>query len=346
MVESRLVPADELQELTCALFVAADTPRRIAEVVATILVNSNLAGHDSHGVLRVPAYLRAIEAGTLRPAAEPVVVREAATTLLIDGQGGFGHYTAQRALELALAKAQQSNVCCVSFTQVGHVGRLGEYAEQAAARGCIGLITVGSGSNRDTYRVVPHGGGAGAGVLGTNPIAIGVPTGDDRPFVLDYATSVLAEGKVQVARSKGLPMPPGVILDNRGEPTTNPHDFYDHGYLLPMGGHKGYALSLAFCLLAGLGGYFQPETQGLAGAYMQVVNVAAFLPLTTYQQNVRSFLEGIKAVPAAPGVEEILVPGEPEYRSRQQRLATGVPIPETILTQLQEWAEKLHVSVE
>jgi uncharacterized oxidoreductase len=161
--------------------------------------------------------------------------------------------------------------------------------------------------------------------------------------VLDFATSMMAEGKVQVARSKGLPMPEGVILDWRGQPSTNPHDFYDNGYLLPFAGHKGYALSLAVCLLAGLAGNFDPEYTGIGGGYMQVINIEAFLPLADYQRNVRAFLDGIKGMPAAPGFSEILAPGDFEARNRRQRLAEGVPVPQTIVDQLQEWAAKLDV---
>lgn len=320
---------------------AAGAPLSTADDVAGILVNSNLAGHDSHGVLRVPAYLRMIEAGTLRPAAEPQVVKEGPNLLVIDGQNGFGHLTAKRAVSQAIDKARRENVCCVTFTQVGHVGRLGEYAEMAAYAGCLGLVMVGSGSQQDLRRVVPYGGGAGTGVLGTNPLAVGAPTGDDTPFVLDYATSVMAEGKVQVARSKGLPLPEGVILDRHGNPTTNPHDFYDGGYLLPFAKHKGFALSLVMCLFGGLAGNFDVEHQGMGGAYLQVVNIAAFTPLEQYQQHVRSFLDGIKSLPPAPGFDEIIVPGDFEARNRRQRLAEGVPVPSTIRDQLNECAEKL-----
>lgn len=344
MLTNELLPAPYLHALTRRLFVAVDAQPAIADAVARILVGSNLAGHDSHGVLRVPAYLRQIEAGQLRPAVEPQLVRDAPGLLVIDGQQGFGHHTAKRAMEWGIDKARRENVCAISFTQVGHVGRLGEYAEMAAAAGCVGLITVGGGSTKDINRVVPFGGGAGSGALGTNPIAIGAPTGDDTPFVLDFATSVMAEGKVQVARSKGLPMPEGVILDKEGQPTTNPHDFYDSGYLRAFANHKGYALSLAVCLLAGLAGNFNPEHQGISGAYMQVINIDAFTPLAQYQQHVRAFLDGIKTLPAAPGVDEILVPGEFEQRNRRRRLADGAPIPAMIRQQLAEWALKLDVT--
>ncbi|RIK41500.1 MAG: dehydrogenase [Chloroflexi bacterium] len=343
MIETHNLPAPYLHALARRLFTAAGAPRATADDVAGILVNSNLAGHDSHGVLRVPAYLRMIEVGTLQPAAEPQVVKEAPNLLVIDGQSGFGHLTAKRAMSQAIDKARRENVCCVTFTQVGHVGRLGEYAEMAAHAGCLGMVMVGSGSRRNANRVVAYGGGAGAGVLGTNPLAIGAPTGDDTPFVLDYATSVMAEGKIQVARSKGLPMPEGVILDHQGNPTTNPHDFYEGGYLLPFAKHKGFALSLTMCLFGGLAGNFDLENQGMGGAYMQVVNIAAFTPLEQYQLHVRSFLDGIKSLSPAPGVDEIIVPGDFEARNRRQRLAEGVPLPTTIHDQLNECAAKLSV---
>ncbi|HMN27646.1 MAG TPA: Ldh family oxidoreductase, partial [Caldilineaceae bacterium] len=178
MIQTIDISAPYLHALTRRLFLAAGATPTVAAEVTWILVNSNLAGHDSHGVLRVPAYLRAIEAGQLQPAAQPQVVKEEPNILVIDGGGGFGHYTAQQAMTLAIAKAKEERVCCVSFTQVGHIGRLGEYAEVAAHAGCLGLVMVGSGSTHNVRRGVPYGGLAG--VLGTNPLAVGAPTGDDR----------------------------------------------------------------------------------------------------------------------------------------------------------------------
>ncbi|MSS73791.1 MAG: Ldh family oxidoreductase [Candidatus Latescibacteria bacterium] len=248
------------------LFTAAGAPRHIADDVAEVLVNSNLTGHDSHGVLRVPAYLNGISNGGIVPAAEPKVVQETAVTLLLDGNGGFGHYTARKAMALAIEKAKQAHVCCVSFTQIGHMGRLGEYAEAAARAGCIGLLTYGIGA-RDSGSTVPYGGAKGT--LGTNPIAVGIPTGDDTPFIIDFATSTVAEGKLQVARSKGADLPQGLIVDKHGAPSVKPADFYDGGYLLPFGGHKGYALSLMVCLLGGLAGGFNAEKSAMGGMFMQ-----------------------------------------------------------------------------
>ncbi len=334
--------AGYLHAMTRRLLMAADTPRHIADDVAEILVNSNLAGHDSHGVLRIPAYLQSISEGALDPAAESKVVNETANTLLVDGNGGFGHYTARMAMNLAIEKAKQTDVCCVSFVRIGHIGRLGEYAEAATRAGCIGMTTVGTGA-RNKGSTVPFGGAVGA--LGTNPMSVGVPTGDDTPFIIDFATSRVAEGKLQVARSKNVDLPEGYIVDKHGNPSVRTMDFYEGGYLLPFGEHKGYALALLICLLGGLSGSFNVEKGAMNGAFMQVVNVGAFMPLEAYQQGVRAFLDGMKAAPPAPGFDEVLVPGDFERRSRAKRLIDGIELPDTIYGQIQEWADKLDVSL-
>ena len=190
---------------------------------------------------------------------------------------------------------------------------------------------------------VPFGGAGGA--TGTNPIAVGVPTGDDAPFVIDIATSMIAEGKIQVARSRGEDLPEGYIVDKSGNPSVKPADFYDGGFLLPFGLHKGYSMGLLVCLLGGLSGEFNIEKGAMGGCFMQVINVNALTPLEEYQQGVRAFLDGIKSIPPAPGFNEVLVPGDFEHRNRVQRLADGIEIPDTIRQQISECAEKLGVSI-
>ena len=343
MAEMHCFNASHLHAVIRQLIMAADTPHHIAEVVAEILVNANLAGHDSHGVLRLPGYLSSISSGGIQPAAEPEISNETANTFRIDGRDGFGHYTAQRAMERAIEKATTADNCAVSFVDTGHIGRLGEYAEQAARAGCIGIITYGGGS-RGRGGTVPFGGARGA--LGTNPIAVGVPTGDDSPFVIDFATSMIAGGKISVAQSLGVDLPEGCIVDKHGNPSVKTADFSDGGSLLTFGGHKGYAFSLLTCLLAGLSGTFDIDNASMGNStLMQVINISAFTPLETYQQGVRAFLDGIKSIPPAPGFDEVLVPGDFESRSRSQRLANGINVPDTIYSQLQTWAEKLNASL-
>ena len=342
MEKTHLLHAPHLHAISRNIFVAAGAARHIAEDVSEILVNANLAGHDSHGVLRVPAYLRGIDAGSLKPKAEPEVLAETANTLRLDGQRGFGHYVSRWAIHRAIEKAKEAVSCSVSVSNTGHIGRLGEYAEAAARAGCIGLISVGSGG-RGAGPTVPYGGSEGA--FSTNPIAIGVPTGDESPFIVDYATSMVAEGKIQVARSKGIDLPEGCILDKNGMPSVKPADFYDGGALLAFGKHKGYALAMFTCLLGGLGGTFDVESGKMGGIFMQAINVNAFTPIEDYQKGVRAFLDGIKSTPPAHGFDEVLAPGDFEARSRKQRLTDAIEIPDTIYNQLQECAEKLGVSI-
>ena len=342
MATTHKLQASYLHSITRRIFVAAGATRHVADDVAEILVNANLAGHDSHGVLRIPAYLRGIESGGLVPDAEPETVKETANTMFFDGKQCFGHYTARQAMNRAIEKAKEADICSASLVNTGHIGRLGEYAEAAAGAGCIGIITTGGGG-RMQGSTVPFGGAGGA--TGTNPIAVGVPTGDDAPFVIDIATSMIAEGKIQVARSRGEDLPEGYIVDKSGNPSVKPADFYDGGFLLPFGLHKGYSMGLLVCLLGGLSGEFNIEKGAMGGCFMQVINVNALTPSEEYQQGVRAFLDGIKSIPPAPGFSEVLVPGDFEHRNRVQRLADGIEIPDTIRQQISECAEKLGVSM-
>lgn len=331
-----------LHALTRCLFEASGATPDIAGIVARILVNANLAGHDSHGVLRIPLYLTNISEGGMNPAAEPTVVRESATTLVLDGNQGLGHLTAYRALHQAMEKARTSEICSVSFTRVGHIGRLGEYAEIAAHAGFIGICMAGGGSP-NAMKVLPFGGKKGS--LGTNPIAVGVPTGDEAPFVLDIATSMVAEGKLQVARSKRVSVPDNYIVDKDNNPSTNPLDFYDGGFLRTFGEHKGYGLSLLVCLMGLLSGA-RREGRRSGGAFMQVIDVSTFADLDSYQQDIRAFLDDMKTTEPADGIDEVLVPGDFEYRNRRHRLEHGIEIPDTINEQIGEWAERLKVPVD
>ena len=342
MEKTHLLQAPHLHAIARNIFVAAGAARHIAEDVAEILVNANLAGHDSHGVLRVPAYLRGIDAEHLKPAAEPEILAESPNTLRVDGQHGFGHYVSRWSIHRAIEKAKSAVSCSVSISNTGHIGRLGEYAETAARAGCIGLISVGMGG-KGAGPTVPYGGSQGT--FSTNPIAIGVPTGDDSPFIVDYATSMVAEGKIQVARSKGIDLPEGCILDKNGVPSVKPADFYDGGALLAFGKHKGYALAMFTCLLGGLAGTFDAESGKMGGIFMQAIDVNAFTPVEEYQKGVRAFLDGIKSTPPAQGFDEVLAPGDFEACFREQRLKDGIEIPDTIYNQLQECAEKLGIAI-
>jgi len=179
----------------------------------------------------------------------------------------------------------------------------------------------------------------------TNPFTIGAPTGDDTPFVSDFATTVVANGKIRVAREEGADLPPGAIVDKHHQPSVDPDDWFDGGQSVIFGGHKGYALSLATCLLGGLTGNFDPARRRMGGVFLAAISVEAFQPLGEYSGNVRGFLDGITANPPAEGFDEVLAPGEPEKQSRDEKLANGIDVPDAVWRQLGEGAAKLGVAM-
>src|SRR5580704_932188 len=251
-----VVKPDELRELLARIYVANGVSDAEAEVVSRHQVGANLAGHDSHGVMRTPQYVSAIKRGDIVPGAEFVIERETPSTAVINANWGFGFVMTERAMNLAIAKAVAQGGAGVTIRFQGHVGRLGAYAGMAADRGLIAMMM--SDSGRGPKLTVPFGGNTA--LLGSNPICIAVPSSRHGAVILDMATSAVALGKVQLARQRGEAIPLGWVVDKDGQPTTDPEAYWEGGALLPLGGdqgHKGYGLSFmveVFCgLLTGLG---------------------------------------------------------------------------------------------
>jgi uncharacterized oxidoreductase len=337
-----LCPPDPLREFVDAVARRMGADAEVAAELARHLVGSNLAGHDSHGVIRVPQYVDDADRGTLVPAARPVLVRESAVAALVDARRGFGQHSTMFALEWALARARQHGVAMVAVRHSTHIGRLGEYAERAAAEGLIGLVTVG-GLGNGIGIVVPFGGRTR--FLGTNPWALSVP-GRRRRLIFDVATSTMAEGKVRVARAAGKPLPPDAIVDPAGHPSRDAEAFYAGGALLPLGGavagHKGYGLGLASALLGALGMIDDPEPV-FAGVFLQVIDPAVFGDAAAYRALVDQALDAAKRQKPADGVAEVLVPGEPEERARSERSRTGIPLPAATWAELGAVAARFGV---
>jgi LDH2 family malate/lactate/ureidoglycolate dehydrogenase len=335
------IPASDLREHVAEVFCAADCPQVVARRVAASLVENNLTGHDSHGVIRVPYYVRCVQEGRVNPRAEIRVVRESATTAVLDCGHNFGQVAAKQGMELAIAKAREHDIAIVALQDCTHTGRLGEYVVLAAERGMMGLM-VCNGTARGGI-VAPLGGIGRA--LGSNPIAWGIPGGNGQPIFLDYATSMCAQGKIQVAADKGQQIPEGWLLDKRGQPTRNPHDQFDGGAMLPFGGHKGYALSVLVELVAGglsgAGPALLPDYQRIQGVVQIAVNWAAFQGEDAYRQMASAFSERLKATPRAEGCDEILLPGEPEWRTKAARERDGIPLPEKTWNRICETAADL-----
>jgi LDH2 family malate/lactate/ureidoglycolate dehydrogenase len=339
------VTADQLRTVSRAILSAVGAPSDIAEHMANSLVQSNLMGHDSHGVIRIPAYVDMVEQGRYKPAARPEIMRETPTTAVIRGNWAFGQVAAKFAAEVVIAKAREMNVAAVGLTECNHVGRLGEYAEMIAREGMIAQVITG-GFSTPWNGVAPFGGAGRA--LGTNPYSFGVPAEKHAPLIADFATSVIAEGKLQVARAKGIKIAEGVVLDAQGNSSTDPNDFYNGGVMLPFGGHKGYSLSLMADIFGSLlsGAETMGESPNTVGTFMLAVNIAAFRPFADFTKAVDHRFDEIKAVPPAPGFKEVLIPGEPEARSRAQRVEEGVPLPEDTWHRLVETGKKYNVDVE
>ena len=340
-----------LRELTLRVLTAAGASAQEASLVADLLVRSHLVGHDSHGVLRIPQYVDMIRAGHLRPGAEVTVVREAPAMAVLDGGWGFGQVVATRAVQVAIGKARDVGVAVVSARHCGHVGRLGDYVEMAAAEQMVGVAAVNGHGGWPAQ--APFGGRERR--LSANPIAFGFPAGGRPPVVVDITSSVVAEGKLRLKRNRDERVPEGWLIDAEGRPTTSPHAYYADppGALLPFGGsvaHKGYGLALTVDLLSGAlsgagctGSHLDHPGNGL---FVAVMDVRRFLPLKDYEAEVEAFLGRLKSCPPAEGFSEVLVPGEPEARLVAERQRTGITVDETTLEHIRRAAGQVGAAVE
>ncbi|HEU5316030.1 MAG TPA: Ldh family oxidoreductase [Chloroflexota bacterium] len=325
MAEMTFVPPDTLEDLTTRIFVAAGTPEDLAKHVAQHLVKANLSGHDSHGVIRIPAYIAQSKTERLAPSARPEVVKEGPSSAVVDGKRGFGQVAASFAMDVAIRKATETGVAGVSIRRANHIGRLGHYSEEAAERGFIAFVSFGSAAPGSGH-MAPFGGAQRH--FGTNPISFGIPSKETPPVIVDFATTMVAEGKIQVARAKHAELPPGCIVDKEGKPSTNPHDFYNGGMILPAGGHKGYGLSMVAALLgAGLTAEAAATEGRGGGVFVLAINPRAFTTEEAFFGTVDNVAGAVKKVPTAPGFSEVLLPGEPEAKARAERRKDGVPVP-------------------
>ncbi|MBM85366.1 MAG: dehydrogenase [Rhodospirillaceae bacterium] len=339
-----LETATKLNELVTKAFTNAGVPLEHAEIVSDHLVASNLAGHDSHGVMRIVQYLAAVKSGEINPTTRPSVLSDSPSGASLAGNRAFGQIAGHDCMALAIEKAREMGVAAVTVSNCYHSGRIGTYAEQAAAAGMIGIILVNAGGGGQW--VAPFGGAAGR--LGTNPIAIGAPSGGKYPIVLDIATAVAPEGKVRDYRNRQKEVPAGWILDHQGRPTTNPNDLYEPapgGSLQPLGGsagYKGFGLSVMIDILAGglsgAGCCRAEEVAASDGITMLAIKIENFAAAGSYYDQVKALVEHLKSCPPAPGFQEVFVPGEHEFLRREQRLAEGIEVDDVTWTALTESA--------
>ncbi len=339
----QIINSQTLTTYVQSLFQAAGAPPDHAQQVAESLVSANLAGHDSHGVIRTMQYISSIKDGIIDPVAKPAITRQTGVVTMVDGQRSFGQIGARYAMEIAIEKAKTFGMASSGLYNVGHVGRLGEWVQMAADQQMIGLGFCNGGSRGGL--VTPHGGAARR--LGTNPLACAIPRTDAPPIVIDFATSVVAEGKIRVARNSGKALPAGRILNASGEPSTDPNDLYAGGMLLPMAEHKGYCMALMMDYLGGIltttGFPMQANFRWGNGVLFMALNIEAFQPLNDFLSEGEILANAMKSTPARKGFDEVLLPGEPEQRMTAHRLQTGIPIDDNTWQQMVEAGKAVSI---
>jgi uncharacterized oxidoreductase len=342
--------ADRSLAFAEAMFRAAKVSAAEATLVARSLVDANLCGFDSHGLIRVVQYIELLEKGVYRSGAAFTVLNETPAILVVDANYGLGQVQAHRLLNRLTEKARAVGVAAGSLRNCAHIGRLGEYAEAAAKEQLAFFGTVNShGHGR---RVAPPGGIEGR--ISTNPLCLGVPTASD-PVVLDIGTSVCAEGKVRVHFNKGQPVPEGWLLDSHGKPTTDPAVLYKEprGSILPLGGaqaYKGFGLGLLLDMFAGglSGGLCSSPTAPIFGCnavLFTVFDIRQFGGTEHFLREVTGLAEFVRGCPRAEGVPEITLPGDPERKQRQKRQKDGITLDDGTWGQLVGAAERLGVPV-
>lgn len=336
------VPAESLRRLATDLLEAVGARPDDARLVAGALIEANLAGHDSHGIIRLLNYCEWCGLGSIDPAARPAVVSERGATAVVDGGWGWGMVAMTLATERAIGLAREHGVAAVAVRRSNHIGRVAPYVIRIAEAGMLGIAVTNANP-----AVVPYGGRSR--IFGTNPIAWAAPRGEGHPpLVHDIATAIVAEGKLRVARAKGDALAPGLIMDAAGQPSVDPEDFYAGGALLPFGGHKGSGLSVLVQVLGrGLAGADPGNLAGHRGGNGPVVlalDVGFFGPLADFAAATDAICAEMTQSPPAPEFDEVLLPGEKEERTRLLRLDEGVPVAESTWAELAALAVRYGVS--
>jgi LDH2 family malate/lactate/ureidoglycolate dehydrogenase len=342
--ETWLLDEETLRDLVTRVLRAAGSEADIAAQVAESLVASNLRGVDSHGFMRVPDYLDAVRRGRIDPAARPRTVRDEGAVVVVDGNRAFGQVAARVAALAAVEKARRHGIGAAVLSGSLHVGRVGEFVELAAGQGHVAVAFCNGGPAGGL--VAPYGGRARA--LGTNPIAFAVPGGERPPIVADFSTAIAAEGKIRLFKTAGRELPEGWIVDSNGAPSVDPADLYDGGAILPMAGHKGFAIGLLVevlgGVLAGAGCASRGDDAG-NGLVIVVIDAERFLPGVEFGAEVDRVIEAVEATQPAEGFAGVVVPGSPELDELARRRADGVPFSSATWRSFAEAAASVGVDV-
>ena len=341
----RLNP-DKLRDFIQQLFERVGSESKEAERIAFYLVQSNLTGHDSHGVIRAPYYIDYVKNDQTRTNQSLSVIFQTDSMAIVDGNFGFGQVIGEQAMQLGIDMAKKHGIATVALRNSAHLGRIGDWPTMVADAGMASFHFV----NTSGYGllVAPFGGIDRR--LSANPIAAGVPVEGKKPIILDISTCAIAEGKLKVALNKGVEVEPGCIMDNAGNAITDPAQFYTDppGVLLPFGGHKGYGLSVIAEMFAGAltgNSCSNPDNDQrlLNGMYSLIVDCNRLPEELGFAAEVQRFIDFVKSARKAPGFDEILMPGEIEEKNRKDREANGIEIDDTTWQTLCDSAKDLGV---
>lgn len=341
------VSEKDLKRFCNKILVAAGLSANHSRIVTDNLVEADLRGVGSHGVMRLPIYLRRLASGAVNPRPDIRTVRETRQTAVVDGDNGLGHLVGVKAMELAIEKGSSGEPAFVAVRGSNHFGTAAYYAQMAVEKHMIGFsFTIGSINHMTPW------GGAEA-LLGNNPFAVALPAGDERPVVLDMACSVAARGKIMLAVQEGKPIPEGWATDAEGRPTTDASRAME-GFVLPVGGPKGYALTLTVALLSTMlsGAAFGTEVTHLYedlenpqnnGHLFGVLPVATFIEPDVYRQRMDRAVREMREARKAPGVKRIYMPGEREYLTLEARRKKGIPLNAVTVSELKAAGERFGV---
>ena len=356
---SAVIPYDQLLDFTIAIFISMGCSSQDARIAAVALLSADLRGIDSHGVARLSGYARLQEAGRANPKPRMRIIHETPSTAVVDGDSGLGLVVAPFAMQVAIDKAEKVGTGWVSVQNSNHFGIAGYHALQAVARDMIGIaMTNASALVAPTFSLER--------LLGTNPICVAVPAGEEPPFVADLATTTAANGKLEILQRKGEAAPLGWIQDKYGQPSTDPHELKTGGALLPLGGdrdhgsHKGYALGAVVDILsavlsgANYGPWvppfpaYVPMPTGMPGKgighFLGAMRIDAFRPAADFKWHMDNWIRRFRSATPIPGQEKVLIPGDPERAMEAERRSAGIPLLPAVVEDLKALAQKLGVA--
>jgi LDH2 family malate/lactate/ureidoglycolate dehydrogenase len=345
----RHIPVTAVTDLIADVFMSLGVPAADAATVATLMVEADLTGADAHGVFRLPQYARRMKAGAVNPRAHIRVEQTAAATALVDGDNGLGHLVMAKATETAIGLARESGIGWVGVRRSNHAGTAGIYAAMPVEHGMIGLYSVVASANH----MAPWGGVEM--LLGTNPLGVGIPAGEEPPLVLDFATTVVSYGTVKSYAMEGRAMPEGWMVERASGAAMTDANRSAAGMLLPIGGHKGAGLALVLGLLSGplnraafghdvIDFNADDISETNTGHFILALDIARFLPLADFKAEMDRHLRDLRASTRLPGVDAIRLPGDRRHAVRQDRVANGLALSPVLMQKLDELAAELGVA--